>query len=191
MPRGVARDHDEKRAALRKGAARYFARQGYDRASMTGAARECGVSKALIYHYYDRKEALLFDILESHLTELVEMVEEAKDDGLPGLIRAILMAYADADAEHKLQIDALETLPPEMQSPLIALQRRLVVIFSDAIRAERPDLQADRLRALTMTVFGILNWFYMWHRPDKGLTREDYAELIAKFVDAGLSGLSD
>ena len=191
MPRGVARDHDEKRAALRKGAARHFARQGYDRASMTGAARECGVSKALIYHYYDRKEALLFDILESHLTALVEVVEEAKDDGLPGLIRAILMAYADADAEHKLQIDALETLPPEMQSPLIALQRRLVVIFSDAIRAERPDLHADRLRALTMSVFGILNWFYMWHRPDKGLTREDYAELVAKFVDAGLSGLPD
>ena len=74
MPRGVARDHDEKRAALRKGAARYFARQGYDRASMTGAARECGVSKALIYHYYDREEALLFDILESHLTELVERI---------------------------------------------------------------------------------------------------------------------
>ena len=191
MPRGVARDHDEKRAALRKGAARYFASQGYDRASMTGAARECGVSKALIYHYYDRKEALLFDILESHLTELVEMVEEAKDDGLPGLIRAILMAYADADAEHKLQIDALETLPPDMQSPLIALQRRLVVIFSDAIREERPDLQADRLRALTMSVFGILNWFYMWHRPDKGLTREDYAQLVAKFIDAGLSGLPD
>ena len=63
MPRGVARDHDEKRAGLRAGAATYFARHGFDRASMSGAARECGVSKALIYHYYDSKEALLYDIL--------------------------------------------------------------------------------------------------------------------------------
>ena len=157
MPRGVARDHDAKRAALRKGAAAYFARLGYDRASMTGAARECGVSKALIYHYYDSKEALLFDILDAHLSALVEVVEDAGEDGIPGLIRAVLSAYEDADAEHKLQIDALETLPADLKEPLIALQRRLVTAMSDAVRARRPDLDADRLRAVTMSVFGILN----------------------------------
>ena len=55
MARGLARDHDEKRAALRKGAAAYFAAHGFDRASMTGAAKSCGVSKALIYHYWSSK----------------------------------------------------------------------------------------------------------------------------------------
>ena len=191
MPRGVARDHDAKRAALRKGAAAYFARLGYDRASMTGAARECGVSKALIYHYYDSKEALLFDILDAHLSALVEVVEDAGEDGIPGLIRAVLSAYEDADAEHKLQIDALETLPADLKEPLIALQRRLVTAMSDAVRARRPDLDADRLRAVTMSVFGILNWVYMWHRPGKGLSRTEFAELSAEFVLGGLNGLSE
>ena len=191
MPRGVARDHDAKRAALRKGAAAYFARQGYDRASMTGAAHECGVSKALIYHYYESKEALLFDILDAHLSELVSVVEEATDEGIPGLIRAILSAYEDADAEHKLQIDALETLPPNLKEPLVALQRRLVTAMSDAIRARRPDLDADRLRAVTMSVFGILNWLYMWHRPGKGLSRAEFADLSADFVLGGLAGLPE
>ncbi|WP_109465306.1 TetR/AcrR family transcriptional regulator [Albibacillus kandeliae] len=189
MPRGVARDHDEKRTALRKGAAAYFARHGYDRASMTGAARECGVSKALIYHYYGSKEDLFYDILEAHFEDLVEAVDAVRADGIPGLIRAILDAYADADAEHKLQIDALHTLPPERQAPLIAAQRRLVAAMSEAIRTERPDLPADHLRALTMSVFGILNWFYMWHRPGKGLSREDYAALAADFVTAGIAHL--
>jgi len=191
MPRGVARDHDAKRAALRKGAAAYFARLGYDRASMTGAARECGVSKALIYHYYDSKEALLFDILDAHLSALVEVVEDAGEDGIPGLIRAVLSAYEDADAEHKLQIDALETLPADLKEPLIALQRRLVTAMSAAVRARRPDLDADRLRAVTMSVFGILNWVYMWHRPGKGLSRTEFAELSAEFVLGGLNGLSE
>ncbi|PJE37341.1 TetR/AcrR family transcriptional regulator [Pseudooceanicola lipolyticus] len=191
MPRGVARDHDEKRAGLRAGAATYFARHGFDRASMSGAARECGVSKALIYHYYDSKEALLYDILDAHLSELVEVMEQARDAGIRGIIAAKLAAYHDADAEHKLQIDALATLPPEMQAPLIALQRRLVTTMSDAIRAERPDLDADRVRALTMSIFGILNWVYMWHRPGKGLSREAYADLAADFVLAGLKGLPE
>jgi len=187
MPRGIAKDYDEKRAALRKGAAAYFAAHGYDRASMTGAARECGVSKALIYHYYDSKEALLFDILDTHLSVLAATVETARPEGLPGLIRAILMAYEDADAEHKLQLDALTTLPEALQQPLLDLQRRLVAIMSEAVAAERPELSPDRLRAVTMTVFAILNWFYMWHRPGKGLSRADYANLAADFVRGGIA----
>ncbi len=186
MARGLARDHDEKRAALRKGAAAYFAAQGYDRASMTGAAKRCGVSKALIYHYYASKEDLLFDILDNHLGALVDVVEAARGEGMRGLIRAVLGAYEDADAEHKLQLDALATLPPERQAPLVAAQRYLVVVMSEAIAQERPGLDADRLRALTMSVFGILNWFYMWHRPGKGLSRAAYADLAADFVTGGL-----
>ncbi|MFK7751640.1 MAG: TetR/AcrR family transcriptional regulator [Sedimentitalea sp.] len=189
MPRGIARDHDAKRAALRKGAARYFARLGYDRASMTGAARECGVSKALIYHYYDSKEALLFDILDAHLSDLVDVVDAARPRGLEPLIGAILEAYSDSDAEHKLQLEALDTLPGALQAPLIALQRHLVDAMSHTLVRERGDLGGDELRAVTMSVFGILNWFYMWHRPGKGLDRASYATLAAQFVRGGLAGL--
>lgn len=190
MARGVARDHDEKRHAIRKGAAAYFARNGFDRASMIGAARECGVSKALLYHYYESKEALLYDILDGHLSELLETVEDAAPRGLPGLITAILATYEDADAEHKLQLEALRSaLPPEMQAPLITIQRKLVAVMADVLRSERPDLDGDRLHAATMTVFGILNWFYMWHRPGRGLSRADYAALATDFVRGGLAAI--
>ena len=186
MPRGIARDHEQKRAALRAGAANYFARHGFNRASMTGAARECGVSKALIYHYHDSKEALLFDILNVHLSHLQDVVEQASPKGLPALISAILAAYENADAEHKLQLESLGALPRDMQEPLVAIQRRLVRLMGDAIARERPDLSADRLRAATMTVFGILNWFYMWHHPGKGLSRDEYASMAANFIRGGL-----
>ena len=189
MPRGIAKDHDAKKAMLRKGAAQYFASNGYDRASMTGAARQSGVSKALIYHYYDSKDALLFDILQAHLADLAERAEAARLESLDGLILTVLDAYADADAEHKLQLDALSTLPAELQSPLIDLQRRLVSIMSSAVAAENTGLSGDQLRAVTMSVFGILNWFYMWHRPGKGLNRAEYAALAAKFVRGGIAAV--
>lgn len=189
MPRGIARDHETKRAALRKGAARYFARHGFDRASMTGAARECGVSKALLYHYYDGKEALLFDILDAHLSRLLTMVKRTDQTDLQALIAAILATYENADAEHKLQLDALASLPRPLQEPLIARQRELVAIMATAVARVRPDLAADPLRAATMTVFGILNWVYMWHKPGKGLDRGAYAELAARFVKGGLDAI--
>lgn len=189
MARGLARDHDEKRAALRKGAARYFAENGFDRASMTGAAKSCGVSKALIYHYYSSKEDLLFDILDDHLGALVESVEAARGQGIRALIAATLDAYENADAEHKLQLDALAVLPPDRQAPLIDHQRQLVMIMSEAVQDIAPDLDPDRLRAATMTVFGIVNWFYMWHRPGKGISRQDYADMAGDFVVGGLRAL--
>ena len=192
MPRGIARDHGEKRAALRKGAAAYFAEHGFDRASMTGAAKSCGVSKALIYHYYDSKEALLHDILDTHLSALVAEVEAApQTDGLRGLVWAILMAYRGADAEHQLQADALGVLEPELQRPLLEHQRRLIDMMGAALQAEAPGAfeDAHKLRAVTMSVFGILNWFYMWNRPGKGMSREEYADLVTDMVLGGIRAL--
>jgi len=193
VARGIARDHAEKRAAIRKGAAAYFAAHGYDRASMTGAAKHCGVSKALIYHYYDSKEDLLFDILQAHLSALMATVEKVGQgpDYLRRMIRAILMAYRAADAEHKLQADALGTLPADKRAPLLALQRRLVKAMDKALLQASPALQEtpEQLRALTMAVYGMLNWFYMWHRPGKGVSREEYADLVTDLVLGGVKGL--
>ncbi len=192
MPRGIARDHEEKRTAIRKGAAAYFAEHGFDRASMTGAAKHCGVSKALIYHYYDSKESLLFDILDAHLSTLVAEVEAAPEtDGLRGLVRAILVAYKGADAEHKLQLDALSVLEPEAQQKLFALQRRLIDMMGDALMKAAPEALGDgqKLRPVTMSVFGILNWYYMWNRPGQGLSREEYADLVSDMLLGGIRAL--
>ncbi len=191
MPRGLAKDHDQKRAALRDGAARHLADQGFDRASMASVAAACGVSKALIYHYYDSKEALLFDILDTHLGALVDAVEAVPTSAVPeadlrALVHAILAQYRDADAEHKLQLDALSTLPAHLQAPLIDLQRRLVTRMGEALG--RVGTQHEQ-RAVTMTVFGMLNWFYMWHRPDKGISRARYADLVTDMILGGVRNL--
>jgi AcrR family transcriptional regulator len=184
MPRGIAKDHDAKRAALRRGAAAYFSAHGFDRASMTGAAQHCGVSKATIYHYYESKEALLYDILAAHFDRLVAAADPHAGD-LRGFVHAILMAYADADAEHKLQVDALGLLPHDLQKPLKDQQRYLVRLMCDTLQAAAPELEGDRLHAAAMSGFGVLNWYYMWYRAGRGLTREEFAELAADFIIGG------
>lgn len=160
---------------------------------MAGAARACGVSKALLYHYYGSKEALLFDILHEHLGALAAAVDGVPRTGPPEarlrrLIRAILAEYEDADAEHKLQLDALALLPEAMRAPLLELQRGIVRVMGDTLEAAHPGL-GPRRGAVTMSVFGMLNWVYMWHRPGKGLSREAYADLAADLVLGGVRGL--
>jgi TetR/AcrR family transcriptional regulator len=189
LARTRAKDYDDKRAAILRGAARAFADGGYERTSMATLAGACGVSKALLYHYYDSKDALLSDILRSHLGALVEVVE-AVPEGPPearlrALIAALLEAYRDADAEHRVQSDAMGSLPEEAQAKLRALQRRLVNAFANAVRAVNPELAGSpRLKPATMALFGMLNWFYMWWREGGPVSREDYADMVATlFLD--------
>lgn len=198
MPRTRARDYDDKREAILHRAAIAFARDGYDRASMAGLAAECGVSKALLYHYYTSKETLLFGILSNHLQALVDVVEAADVPGLGPeerlgrLVAALLDAYRDADAEHKVQINALRLLPEPRQAELKALERRLVAMFSDAVRAVHPQAFEDGrlLKPATMSLFGMLNWFYMWFREDGPVTREEYAALATRMLVNGVKKLA-
>ncbi|UPG73637.1 TetR/AcrR family transcriptional regulator [Roseomonas gilardii subsp. gilardii] len=191
MSRPRASDHDDKRRAILDRSAQLFAEHGYDRASTSMIAQACGVSKALLYHYYRDKLELLHDIIRFHLEELVEVVEAVSPQPggpprryLEDLAVALLGAYAGADAAHQVQIGQLRLLPEEKKRGLVALERRLVAVFAEALLAARPDLAGNRLllKPLTMSLFGMLNWNYMWFRPDGPLGREDYARLAVGLV---------
>lgn len=198
MARTIAKDHEAKRDAILSKAAKFFAENGFDRSSMNQLAASCGVSKALIYHYYDSKDALLYDIVLTHLTALLETVQTVdqtgpdKADNLRQTIRAILIAYRDADAEHQVQTEAMTALPADQRRVLADLQRQMVQIVSDALEAVTPDVYAanpEKLLPVSMTLFGMVNWFYMWHRKGRGMSREDYADLVADMVLGGVRGL--
>lgn len=197
MARSRAKDYDEKRDAMLHRAAIAFARDGYDRASMAGLAAECGVSKALLYHYYASKEALLFDVIRNHLEGLIEAVEAADGaDGRPearlhALVAALLSAYRDADAEHRVQIESMRLLPEAEQAELKRLERKLVGFFAEAIRAVRPAAFEGRpmLKPVTMALFGMLNWFYMWFREGGAISRDDFGRLATNILVSGVRDL--
>lgn len=192
MARPRAADYDDKRLAILKQAARLFANHGYDRTSMAEIAFSLGVSKALFYHYYRAKDDLLFDIIRSHLVDLVEATEAADDPAqtadarLDLVISAILDCYRDADAEHKIQINHLGQLPAHQQAELKGLERRLVDVMARVVRALNPELAPAAVKPMTMSIFGTLNWKYMWFRDGGTLTREAYAAMLTRMFAAGI-----
>lgn len=198
MARTIAKDHDEKRGQILKSAARVFAREGFDRASMSLLARECGISKANIYHYYDGKDALLFDILDSYLSALrdrvcgVDLDGLAPEDQLHVVVREILLAYQGVDDEHRVQTSGMNALPEAQREMLRGYQRDIVGFVSGILARIAPEVfERDRakLHAATMSVFGMLNWFYMWNTRADTKAREDYARVVSRMTVAGVGGL--
>jgi AcrR family transcriptional regulator len=197
MARTRAADYDGKRRAILGRSAALFAKNGYDRTSMAEVAAACGVSKALLYHYYVSKESLLFDILHDHLQGLLDAIgaidsRPAPRARLRALVGALLDAYRDADDQHKIQINELGKLPLERQKALKDMERSLVGVFADAIAAINPVIGRDKglLKPITMSLFGMLNWHYMWFRERGGMTREDYADLATTLLLEGVAAVA-
>lgn len=191
MARPVSSDHDSKSRAILKAAAKLFASHGFDRTSINEIAAECGVSKALVYHYYANKDQLLFEIIRAHLTDLVAAVEIGEGgtarERLARMINGLLEAYRHADEEHQIQISDMKRLPDEKKSELIALERQLVKAFSAALAALEPGLagKPHLLKPVTMNLFGMMNWKFMWFRENGPVSHEDYAALVVSMIEAG------
>jgi AcrR family transcriptional regulator len=194
MARPIAKDHAEKRAHILSEAARVFASDGIARASMTQVAVACGISKANIYHYYGSKNALLFDILDSYLRALRDRLAGLNSAGVEPseqLLRFVsetLLAYDGMDAEHKIQTEGIGVLGLVEQEVLKGYQRDMVRQLSGVLAVCAPDLGDDpkRLHATTMSVFGMLNWFFMWNGGAGKGEREKYAGLVSGLVLEGV-----
>jgi AcrR family transcriptional regulator len=68
-------DVDERRRQLLDLGAELFTRYAYDEISMSGIAREAGISKALLYHYFPSKQAYFQATLAQAADELRRLTE--------------------------------------------------------------------------------------------------------------------
>jgi len=198
MARTRASDFDQKRAGILDSAAAVLAEQGPDKASMAQIARHSGVSKALLYHYYPGREALIQAIIETHLQELdaaiaaADLPDAAPAERLEALVRAVLENYRGADNRHKVQINAAAALSDSQQAALRVIERRIVRRFATVLRDIRPDLDSPErplLMPVTMSLFGMMNWVYMWFRDGGPVSRDDYARLATTLLLNGIGAV--
>lgn len=197
MARTRASDFAEKQQDLLRSAAAVIAEQGMDKASMSQIADRAGVSKALLYHYYPGKDALIFAIIETHLSDVDAAVAAADDpalddrDRLRKLVGAVLDVYRGADNEHVVQLNAKRALTEEQQQALSEIERRIVRRFSIVIDRINPGLRQGRplLMPVTMSLFGMMNWVYMWFKDGGPITREDYADIATTLILEGVKAV--
>ena len=195
MARTISKDYDSKRVLILETASKVFADVGFDRASMAQVANECDFSKAALYHYFSSKNAILFAILDGHLTQLSNHILNLKrsdplaESFLGHIVEEILVQYQGNDAIHELQIQAIGQLDISDQKILISHMRKLVSYVSKIIQETRPFKYKNNdaaLRMATMPLFGMLNWYYTWNGGRGLQSRKKYARFV---VDLFLKGI--
>jgi AcrR family transcriptional regulator len=197
MSRGRSADYALNRETIVRTATRLFAQQGYPGTSMSDLARECGISKPLLYHYVSDKYELLREITEGHVTRLESLVGEVASLGLAPaprlreLIRRFVHEYAQARHDHGVLTQDVKFLETKDRRRVLRKERAVVAVFAATIAEARPDLAAATLdKPLTMLLFGMINWMFTWLRPDGRLRHDDMAPIVADLFLGGLGAVS-
>ena len=195
MARTISKNHQQKRESILAISSKVFAEVGFDRASMAQVAEECGYSKATLYHYFPSKNSILFAILDQHLSQLSCRILNltrgilSAEDYLAYIVEEILVQYQGNDAVHELQINAIGQLDIADQEILIAHMRKLVAHVSKIISEVRPEKFSNDdkgLRMATMSLFGMLNWYYTWNGGRGIEGRKEYANFAASLFLKGI-----
>ena len=192
MARTRANDYDERRTAIVERAATLFAKHGFDGASLSDLARACRISKSLLYHYFPSKEDILFEVMESHIHDLVEAARWVKASGaapadkLRALTHDLMRLYAGASARHKVLLNDLERLPEKQRARIVREQRELIATVADILSAIRPELVDGMRTPAAMLYFGMINWTHTWFDPMGPVTPDAIAEMAADIAVRGL-----
>lgn len=191
MARKQAADYDQKRDHITKVAARLFARKGFDGASLSDIAAACNSSKSLIYHYYQSKEAILYDVMTEHIDVLLGAIDEVEADSensaadnFRRLSRGLMRRYVGAANSQKVLLYELVNLPVPQRREIIDKQRRIVDFAEDLLAQAAPAQSVDRehLGAQAMLFFGMLNWTHNWYKQSGPIGRDEIADMAANAI---------
>lgn len=198
MARPKSATHDLKREEILEVAASCFAASSYPAASMNDLAAALGTSKARLYHYYDSKQAILFDLLDRYTQLLLELIAEvhtqAKADAstpkqaVHQLVKRFLQTYESSATRHIALLHSTQFLSVIQQALVVERQRQVVSALGNMLSQAYPErVTAHNKIPLTMMLFGMINWTFTWLRPQGPLSYDAFAQEVIATLEKGFT----
>ena len=198
MARPKSSQHELKRDEILDIAAQCFADRSYPAASMNDIAAAGGTSKARLYHYYESKEAILFDLLDRYTQRLLAVIGQVEataqrgnlDDraALHELIRSFLEEYEHSATRHVALLHDTKFLGDTQRDLILNRQRDVVSAVTRFIRRAYPArVTAVNQNPIAMMLFGMINWTFTWLRPGGPMSYAAFADEVIAVFENGLA----
>lgn len=180
---------------VRQAALTLFARYGYAAVSMRQIAAEVGVQAGALYNYTADKQALLFDLMNSHMEDLLAALDACSDTGdatrrLETFSRFHIRYHLDRPDLVFIAYMELRNLTEDNFAAIEALrgryEDRLRDILSQGVREhsfEVPDIKVASMAIIAMLT-GITTWYRDAGRLSRNEVEEIYCQMVRKAVNA-------
>jgi AcrR family transcriptional regulator len=193
------------RQEILRTAARLFQQQGYDGTSMNDVAAALKLSKGGLYHHFQSKDEILFNLM-NHAMDITEeqVIAPVKsianpEDRLRALIRRhIGVVLSERDREITVMLHENHPLTPALRKRINARKKDYVHFVENLIG----EVQAQRAvgsnassskktvthRAAAFALLGMINWIYQWYRPEGSLQEESLVQQYTEIFFQGAFG---
>src|SRR5579863_8572218 len=185
--------YDRRLAEILAHATDVFCKKGYEGASMRDLSRASGMSLAGLYYYFESKECLLFLIQKHTFTTIVQRLK-SRLEGVSDpeqQIRIFILNHLEYflanPASMKVLSHEADALKNSFASEVAAIKRqyyRICVSLLDELKKERRLQFSTRIAVLSL--FGMMNWIYTWHKPRVDAKAEEIAREMGDIFLCGV-----
>jgi TetR/AcrR family transcriptional regulator, cholesterol catabolism regulator len=195
----------DSRQEILRTAARLFQQRGYDATSMNDVAAALKLSKGGLYHHFQSKDEILFEIM-NHAMEITQEQVINPVRGIAGAqerLRALIRLHIEAvlnprDREITVMLHENHPLPPGLRKRINARKKEYVHFLEGLIAevqkeaglkdAQRTRAASGRVspRAAAFALLGMINWIYQWYKPEGDLQAQN---LIPQFTELVFGGI--
>ena len=185
----------DSRQEILRTAARLFQQQGYDATSMNDVAAALKLSKGGLYHHFQSKDEILFnlmnhamDITQQRVIDGVRSIADPEERLRMLIRRHIEVVMSVRDREITVMLHENHPLPPAMRRRINA-RKKDYVHFVESLISEvqhgRPSRGSVTPHAAAFALLGMINWIYQWYRPEGALDEES---LVRQYTEVFFAG---
>jgi AcrR family transcriptional regulator len=194
----------EPRQEILRTAARLFQQQGYDGTSMNDVAAALKLSKGGLYHHFQSKDEILFnlmnhamDITEERVIAPVKAIADPEERLRTLIRRHIAVVLSERDREITVMLHENHPLTPALRKRINARKKDYVHFVENLIAEVQNNAQNARdgsskktvtPRAAAFALLGMLNWIYQWYRPEGSLQEESLVQQYTEIFFQGAFG---
>jgi AcrR family transcriptional regulator len=190
----------DSRQEILRTAARLFQQRGYDATSMNDVAAALKLSKGGLYHHFQSKDEILFEIMNHAMEITQERVLDpvrsiaSPEDRLRALIRLhIEVVLSPRDREITVMLHENHPLPPALRKRINTRKKEYIHFVESLIADVQKEAQRARAtkgaispRAAAFALLGMINWIYQWYKPEGDLQTHNLVPQFTELVFGGI-----
>ena len=199
MARTIGSNGEETAARIRACALELIASQGFEAMSMRSLAAAVGVQSAALYHHFATKQALLADLMMSHMRDLLTAWQTTCADHMAGqtatasdrldaFARFHIRYHISRPQEVFIAYMELRSLSPVHYNAVSELRRDyenlLKAILQDGV--DDGSFQIDDIHVTAMAILAMLTGITTWYRPGGRLSASaveiQYAAMVRRMA---------
>ena len=180
-------------------AVQLFAEFGYHAATMRDIARIAGIQAASIYYHYASKQALLVEIMETHMRRLnanLERIVSTQDTIQQRLYEAIsnhIRLHTTYKSEFFIIDTEIRALEGVSRGKILALRDQYEVLLQKLLQEgmKQGILRQTDVKVSSYAIIAMCTQVAQWFRPDGRLSVQQVIEIYSQMVTEGLLLIKD